>query len=228
MEGRPVRGGGRASGDGIALDVTRFAALPAALARRLLRHAARALGSSLDFRATESLRELASGGHAGQKLELAEGLRAERTPRELRLTISALAQAADATPLIPEYIGAIPCEILGHAFGIQLLVDLETRGAEGQSRDFRGLQVRLRNWKAGDRVRLRHSGSPRKVKEVLERLRITGTNRAIWPVLEFDRHIVWMKGVEVEPQPGISVTASELPESHLTVAASHHGDDTFE
>jgi tRNA(Ile)-lysidine synthase len=208
---------------------SRFAALPAALARRLLRHAAGALGSRLDFRATESLRELALEGRAGQKLELAEGLRAERTPRELRLSIAALAaKFSDATPLTPEYIGEIPCEIVGHAFGIQLRVDLEKRGAEGQDGDFSGSQVRLRNWKAGDRVRLRYSGVPRKVKEVLERMRITGTSRAIWPVLEFDGQIVWMKGVEVEPRPGISVTASELSESQLTVEASHYGDDTFE
>jgi tRNA(Ile)-lysidine synthase len=42
----------------------------------------------------------------------------------------------------------------------------------------------LRNWKPGDRVRLRYSSGPRKVKEVLERLRVTGTSRAVWPVLE--------------------------------------------
>ena len=59
MEGKPVRGGGRASGDGLALDVTRFAAMAPALARRLLRHAAGQLGVKLDFRATETLRELA-------------------------------------------------------------------------------------------------------------------------------------------------------------------------
>jgi tRNA(Ile)-lysidine synthase len=71
-------------------------------------------------------------------------------------------------------------------------------------------QALLRNWKAGDRVRLRYSSSPRKVKEVLERLRVTGTSRAVWPVLELDGRIVWMKGVEVEPEPGVAVIATEL------------------
>ena len=60
----------------------------------------------------------------------------------------------------------------------------------------------LRNWKPGDRVRLRYSGSPRKVKEVLERLRVTGSDRAVWPVLEADGRIIWMKGAEVEPEAG--------------------------
>jgi tRNA(Ile)-lysidine synthase len=59
-------------------------------------------------------------------------------------------------------------------------------------------------------VRLRYSSGPRKVKEVLERLRVTGTGRSVWPVLEVDGRIVWMKGVEVEPEAGLAVAATAL------------------
>ncbi len=59
LPGRPVRGGGRAAGDGLALDVTRLAALAPALQRRLLRYAAEQLGAALDFPSTEALRTLA-------------------------------------------------------------------------------------------------------------------------------------------------------------------------
>ena len=52
-------------------------------------------------------------------------------------------------------------------------------------------------------MRLRYSSGPRKVKEVLERLRVTGSSRSVWPVLEVGGRIVWMKGVEVEPEQGI-------------------------
>jgi tRNA(Ile)-lysidine synthase len=55
-------------------------------------------------------------------------------------------------------------------------------------------------------VRLRYSSGPRKVKQVLERMKVTGSGRAVWPVLELDGRIVWMKGVEVEPEAGIVVT----------------------
>jgi tRNA(Ile)-lysidine synthase len=61
-------------------------------------------------------------------------------------------------------------------------------------------------WKAGDRVHLRHSSGPRKVKEVLERMKVSGAERASWPVLELNGRIVWMKGVAVEPEPGVRVT----------------------
>jgi tRNA(Ile)-lysidine synthetase-like protein len=68
----------------------------------------------------------------------------------------------------------------------------------------------LRNWRPGDRVRLRHSSAPRKVKEVLERLKVTGSSRALWPVLELDGRIVWMRGVEVEPVLGIRIGYTSL------------------
>ncbi len=59
-------------------------------------------------------------------------------------------------------------------------------------------------------MRLRYSGSPRKVKEMIERLRATGSDRAVWPVLELDGRIIWMKGAEVEPEFGLKVGAESL------------------
>jgi tRNA(Ile)-lysidine synthase len=70
----------------------------------------------------------------------------------------------------------------------------------------------LRNWRPGDRVTLRYSSGPRKVKEVLERLRVTGSDRSVWPVLEVEGRIIWMKGVDVESELGLVVTAEEIGE----------------
>jgi tRNA(Ile)-lysidine synthase len=201
LQGRPVRGGGREAGEGLALDVIRLAALAPALQRRLLRFAAEELGADLDFPATEALRTLALVGRAGQRLELVQGLRAERTPRELRLAI--LPVAAAGTDAAAEYSVAIPGEVI--AFGMRLRIEAldPARATEGQT-------ATLRNWKPGDRVRLRYSSGPRKVKEVLERLKVTGSSRALWPVLELEGRIVWMRGVELEPAPGIRVVAASL------------------
>jgi tRNA(Ile)-lysidine synthase len=198
LTGKPVRGGGRASGDGVALDAQRLAALEPAMQRRLLRFAAAQLGAALDFQGTEALRMLAVEGRPGQKRELAHGLRAERTPRELRLAVEAI--SGNAAEAVPEYSAAMPGEIVAPAFG--LLLRIEAASGAGMAT--------LRNWKPGDRVRLRYSGGPRKVKEVLERLRVTGSSRAVWPVLEAGGRIVWMKGVELEPEKGIAVVATEI------------------
>jgi hypothetical protein len=42
---------------------------------------------------------------------------------------------------------------------------------------------------------------------VLERLRVTGTDRAHWPVLEVGGQIVWMRGVELEHDPRLTISA---------------------
>lgn len=214
LPGKPVRGGGRVGSAGLAIEISRFTSLFPALQRRLLRQAARQLGAAPDFSATEALRILAINGRSGQKCELA-GLHAERTPRELRLE-PGIASATPDPP--PEYRVPLPGFLEAPAFS--LLLRIETSGQEfdcsaaGQSRS-----ALLRNWRSGDRVRLRHSGVPRKVKEILERLRVTGSDRVLWPVLEFDGRIVWMKGAELEPEPGLRVTAEPLgPDRAISLA----------
>lgn len=215
MSGRPVRGGGRAAsvGDssGLSLDVTRFAELATAVQRRLLRFAAGQLGAAMDFFSTESLRALALSGRAGQKLELAQGLRAERSARELRLEMGPVNSKVDLAQAISEYSATIPGEILAPELGLRLRIAVSGVGADSGPNP--GLTAYLRNWKPGDRVTLRYSSGPRKVKEVLERLRISGDSRRVWPVLEVSGRIIWMKGVELEPEPGIEVAVDRLDES---------------
>src|ERR1035437_8821436 len=110
LPGRPVRGGGRAAGDGLALDFSRLAALAPAVQRRLLRYAAEQLGAAPDFASTEVLRALALTGRAGQKCELAQGLRPERTHRELRLSIQGAAPSSQETSNAAQFALSIPGE----------------------------------------------------------------------------------------------------------------------
>jgi tRNA(Ile)-lysidine synthase len=214
LPGRPVRGGGRAAGDGLAIDAARLTALLPALQRRLLRYAAEQLGTGvdpfgLDFDSTEKLRVLALAGRAGQKLELAGGLRAERRPRELRLSIVPISTSARSSESVPEYRLTVPGEVRAEGFGIRMRVDVARSQQNGANSEPEQTAC-LRNWKAGDRVRLRYSGGPRKVKEVLERMKVTGSARAVWPVLELGGRIVWMRGVELEPEPAVTVTTEAL------------------
>ncbi len=99
--GKPVRGGGRAVSTAVgeascAMELSRLAALPMALRRRLLREAARQVGVRLTSEETAKVVALAgfggSGaqgagavmGKIGSRLELHGGLRVERSARELR------------------------------------------------------------------------------------------------------------------------------------------------
>ncbi len=180
MQGQPVRGGGRAAGQTVALDAVRLAGLPVAVQRRLLRRAAEQAGAAADFEATEGLRSLALKGRAGERRTLAGGLVAERTARELRLSQGALEGAALEPKRFP-----VPgtAEALGWRFSVS--------GCEPG-------EAVVRPWRAGDRVRLRHSSGPKKVKEVLERMKVTGSDRQNWLVMECAGAILWMQGVDVE------------------------------
>ncbi len=196
LTGKPVRGGGRASetGESIALDVVRLATHPVAVHRRLLRHAAQLLNVSLNFEATESLRTLATEGRAGQRLALPGPLTAERTPREIRLlpAIPAASRPPSSHVELP-----IPGEAI--AFGFRFRAQSNQPAASAL----------IRNWRPGDRVTLRYSTGPRKIKEVLERLKISGTDRAEWPVVEWQGQIIWMKGAELQPASGLLIQTEE-------------------
>lgn len=102
LPGTPVRGGGRSVSTSpqeaaVALELERLRGMDPALRRRVLRAAARQLGCSLGFEHTERLmafcataeragaQAVPGAGRTGGKLELPDGLRAERTARELRL-----------------------------------------------------------------------------------------------------------------------------------------------
>jgi len=97
LPGKPVRGGGRAvstaPGEGsVAIELERLRGFDPALRRRVVRAAARQLGARLSFNDTARVLALAGCGtdatvaaRPGGSLQLAGGLRAERSARELRL-----------------------------------------------------------------------------------------------------------------------------------------------
>ncbi len=98
LPGKPVRGGGRSvsttPGDSaVAIEIDRLRTLDPALRRRVLRAAARQLGARLSFEETSRLLALCGfqphptvAPRTGATLQLANNLRAERSPRELRLS----------------------------------------------------------------------------------------------------------------------------------------------
>ncbi|HWE05840.1 MAG TPA: tRNA lysidine(34) synthetase TilS, partial [Rhizomicrobium sp.] len=102
LPGRPVRGGGRAvstvtGSSSCAVEVERLRSMSPALRRRVLRTAVRSLGRRISADETAKLLALAGlaeveppvAARPGVRLELAGGLRAERTAREIQLRVDA-------------------------------------------------------------------------------------------------------------------------------------------
>lgn len=200
LPGKPVRGGGRSSStnpeaETIAAEQARLRDLHPAVARRVLRAAARRLGARLSFEHTEQLLAMAQAeGGRGPKFDLPGGITVERSLREIRLTRTS-SPAASA----PEHAFRIPGEIVAPEYGLRL------RG-ESAAADAAPVKATLRPWRAGDRVTLKHSRGPKKVAEVLDRLRVLGAERKNWPVVELEGKIVWMRGADVDA-PGFLIIA---------------------
>ena len=109
LPGKPVRGGGRSVAtstdhQSLSIEIERLRPLDPSLRRRVLRAAARQLGVRISFADTSRL--LALSGLAplptvpskpGSSLRLAGNLLAERSPRELRLTLTIAPPQESAT-----------------------------------------------------------------------------------------------------------------------------------
>ena len=185
LPGRPTRGGGRSASthpeeETVAIEQARLRELHPAVARRVVRAAARRLGARLSFEQTEQL--LAMGESRPGKFELPGGITVERSLREIRLSRSS------APPIPgPAYDFPIPGEVRAPEYGLCLH---GARTPDGPA----SVSAVLRPWKAGDRVTLAHSRGPKKVAEVLDRLQVLGGARKNWPVVEWEGKIVWMRG----------------------------------
>ncbi len=225
LPGKAVRGGGRATdtllgADSLSIEIERLRTLQPAQRRRVLRAAAARLGVSLDFEDTERLMclcgfaEFEDEGPArrGAKLHMEKGLRAERSPRELRL-FRAEAKEPDGdaeTATVTEYALPIPGTIDAPAFGLRLEATL------GRQPETSLPEARLRPSRPGDRVALKHSRSRLKIKEALQRARLPPAPTC--PVLEWQGEIVWM--------PGVAVESSAADSFVLTVTAAPLGRDS--
>ena len=145
-------------------------------------------------------------GKAGKRETLTAQVRAERTPRELRLIRE---KAALPEEKLPEYEVLIPGEVIAEAFGLRLIASV-TRQVDPSPQP-----AKLRIHKPGDRAQLRYSLGPKRMKEILERLKVPSDERKTWPVLEWQGEIVWMRGAELESAvsaaSGLTIRAENLP-----------------
>ncbi len=213
LPGRATRGGGRASSthpeqSSVAMEVERLRAMHPALQRRVLRAAAGQLGVSLPADAVESLLSMtgpearkssgtnagtANGGSSTAKsrgvLTLPGGLRAERTPRELRLSL-VIEDPSDTAAAV--YTLPVPGSVVASEYGVEVTAEV-AETTEPHS------AIEVRRWRPGDRVTLRYGRGAKKVAEVLDRLRVYGKDRENWTVVARGARVLWMRGAEVDP-----------------------------
>jgi tRNA(Ile)-lysidine synthase len=203
-EGKPSRSGRSSSGDAqgvLALDLSGLRSLPLALQRQVIYNTALRLGVSLEFKHIQQLTALATLGKPGAKLALPDGLVANRTSRELQFS-----QNSQKPPENYCYSLPIPGEVtvleLGTTIRARLISDGKQKvsgynGATLLQASLLGSELKVRNWRAGDKFFPVHTQSPRKIKELLQAGRlgheISPAQRKTWPVIESAGQIVWLR-----------------------------------
>lgn len=201
--GKPVRGGGRAAqGPVLAISLGALLAQPRAMQRRLLIRMAEQMGVTLDFHHVEEVRRLAGDGKRGAALQLANGLMAVKSFRELQMEQPEGAVSASEYA----YSLRIPGEVEVPELGVLLRARVVTGSPAGYNsglldRSHLAAQVTVRNWHPGDRFFPAHTKSPRKIKELLQPARVgralSAEERKLWPVVEMEGEIVWVRGFAV-------------------------------
>jgi tRNA(Ile)-lysidine synthase len=203
-EGKPSRSGRSSSGDAqgiLALDLAALHNLPLAVQRQLIQRTALRLGISLEFKHIQQLTSLAARGKPGTKLVLPGGLVANRTAREVQFN-----RNLEKNPENYCYPLPIPGEVTLPEVGITIRASLISDGKQKVSRynvatlleaSLLGSELKVRNWRAGDKFFPAHTQSPKKVKELLQPGRLgyelSPAERKVWPVIESAGQIVWMR-----------------------------------
>lgn len=136
--------------------------------------------------------------------QLTAQLRAERTPRELRLVREVTTAARKLEKLAAVEI-PVPGEVTAEAYGLRVVTKRLRNDAGAVA------AATLRTPQAGDRVRMRYTAGKKPLKEVFARLKLDAARKPVWPLMEWQGEIVWMQDVVLEPDPTLPFTVEVLP-----------------
>src|SRR5947209_7924286 len=185
----------------MALDLSGLRSLPLALQRLVIHSTALRFGVSLEFKHIQQLTALVEHGKPGARLALPDGLMANRTARELQFSRNTQKEPENYCYSLP-----IPGQITVPEAGITIRARLISDGKQKASSyngatlleaSLLGPELKVRNWRAGDKFFPVHTQSPKKVKELLQAGRlgheISPAQRKAWPVVESAGQIVWTR-----------------------------------
>jgi tRNA(Ile)-lysidine synthase len=178
-----------------------LADLPLALQRRIVRAAAETLGLRLQFRHVEEILSLVSKEsksallpdgwtvwlHRGDLRFRIAAPPLKRPDYEFRLPVPGTIEVPPAGSLFEAVV------VSGNASGVYNPEDLLDRNRLSR-------ELRVRNWRPGDRFWPAHTKGPKKIKELLQQRHLTEPDRKLWPVVVSGSEIIWVRGFPVPCQ----------------------------
>lgn len=187
------------------LDLRSLLALPLAARRRRLRSwlEATAPQASISFRLME---EILEPGKPGRRLHLPGGHTLCTARGELRWESSR--HTAEYEYVLPVH-GTIELSELGvHIEAIETDWTHVPEREREQLLDPQKVrrELKVRSWRPGDRFWPANRKQPKKVKELLTERHAVGAEKKLWPVMESEGQLVWMRGfgaaAALRPAPG--------------------------
>jgi tRNA(Ile)-lysidine synthase len=160
------------------LRLATLAAQPLAVQRRLLRLLALGHGLRLEFQHVEQIRELV--GEASQshkRLELPQDWDAVRAGQELWFE----RRSQPGAPPDYEFALPVPGAVDIPQAGLTIAASISSSGERLYPAFARDLRVR--NWRPGDRYWPAHTAAPKKLKELLQARHIPREHKVRWPVV---------------------------------------------
>lgn len=180
------------------LNLEKFRALPLGARRRLIQSLEK-FGMPMDFLHMDRLVRLASSDEMGE-IRLPWGWRAIRTARELMILTPDL-RMEDRIGCDYEYQLRVPGNVTIWENSVALDAQFAS-ASEGYNPDHLldsrfAENLRVRNWRAGDRFWPANAKQPKKIKELLQDRHITGDEKKAWPVIVSGDEVVWLRGFGV-------------------------------
>jgi tRNA(Ile)-lysidine synthase len=178
------------------IKLTKLVALPLALRRRAVRAAAESLDLRLEFSHVEEILNLGSRGPAKSAV-LPKGWAISRIGDVLKFDLSRTSAAISDYEYTLEVPGVVQVPEARTQFEAVLVPATSVTGYNPDHMFDPALlqgELTVRNWHAGDRFWPAHTKSPKKVKELLQARKLTGTERKLWPVVTSGQEIVWVRG----------------------------------
>lgn len=184
---------------GGALKLEALRRLPLALQRRLVRSAGEVLGLRLEFQHVEGVLRVA--GEGPKSAPLPHDWKIVRAGGELRFEPPTASETGDLSPGY-EYSLPVPgrVEVIETSTMFEAVAVGMTNSIAGYNPDHLfdlaalSKQLRVRNWRPGDRFWPAHTKCPRKIKELLQSRHVSLEERKLWPVVVSGEEIVWVRG----------------------------------
>jgi len=191
---------------------------PLALQRRVVRAATESLGLRLDFQHVEEILALSSNP-AGSAV-LPDGWLVSRRTGELCF------ESKGERPVVSDYEyrlplpGSVGVQETQSCFEALLVSGIAAEGYNPEDLLDRALlakELKVRNWRPGDRFWPAHTKAARKIKELLQERHVTGPERKLWPVVVSGEDVVWVRGFPTPKylRPQEDVTAVLIRELEL-------------